>query len=60
MGLYYVKNDDWEPRSTKVSKALDVHIMVIQDQFDHWKQPLRVKDNLKLNVIKIKMSSKYY
>ena len=46
---FYVKNDDWEPPSAKVNKALDVHNMVIQNQFDHWKQPLRVKDNLSVD-----------
>ena len=45
----HVKNDDWEPPSAKVNKALDVHNMVIQNQFDHWKQPLRVKDNLSVD-----------
>ena len=41
---FYVKKDDWEP--SKVNRALDVHNMVIQNKFDHWKQPNRIKDNL--------------
>ena len=39
---FYVKKDDWEPPSARVNKALEVHNMVIQNQFDQWKQPQRV------------------
>ena len=44
---FYVKKDDWEP--PRVNKALDVFNMVIQNEFDHWKQPARIKDNLSVS-----------
>ena len=41
---FYIKKSDWE--SPRTNKTLDVHNMIIQNKFDQWKQPLRIKDNL--------------
>ena len=41
---FYIKNSCWEP--PRVNKTLEVHNMIIQKEFDVWKQPVRVKDNL--------------
>ena len=43
---FYVKKTDWEPPTARVNKTLLVHNMIIQNKFDEWKQPIRVKDNL--------------
>ena len=42
---FYLKSN-WEPPPWKVNRSLLVHNQVIQNKFDHWKQPTRVNSNV--------------
>ena len=48
---FYVKSS-WEPPQWKVNKSLIIHNQVVQDKFDHWKQPTRVASNVSVEALK--------